>query len=111
MTNPVVLTEAHGLSCGHQGTVAATTSERLRVGTKAVLLAPLMGKAVEGCTTPDATGPPPTVKCLKVTAVTAGASSRLTVRRASVLLTGLVALTNGTPPPTFAPVKVGEGPT
>ncbi|SDY48384.1 hypothetical protein SAMN05661080_03623 [Modestobacter sp. DSM 44400] len=111
MTGPVVLTAAHGLSCLHGGTVAAAASDRLRVALKPVLIAPLEGKTVSGCTTPDAAGPPPTVKCRTVATVTAGALSRLTVRRVSVLLTGLVALTSGTPPPTGAPVQVGLGPT
>ena len=109
MTGPAVLTAADSLTCPHTGKVAAATSDRLRVGKAAVLLAPLEGKDVDGCKTVEAPGPPPVVKCLKVGTVAAGASSRLTVRGTSVLLGVLAAVTTGQPPP--IPVTVVLGPT
>ncbi len=102
MTNPAVLTTEGSLTCAHGFKVSADSATRLRVGTKAVLLAELADKAVD-CKLPDDpnTG---TKHCTKVTTVSAGESSKLTVGNVSVLLDVLAGFSDGTPPPTGAPL-------
>jgi hypothetical protein len=100
--NPAVLTSASSLTCAHGFAVAAGTTGRLRVGGKPVLLAGLTGASID-CKLPD--DPNTSTKhCTQVSQVSAGESARLTVGKASVLLDVLAGLSDGTPPPTGAPL-------
>jgi hypothetical protein len=103
MTAPSVLTAASTLTCTHGGTVTAATSDRLRVGKQPVLLAPLKLKPISQCSVKDDANTS-TLQCRKVATVTTGQSSRLTVRGTSVLLATIAGLSDGTPPPTGAPL-------
>lgn len=102
MTDPAVLTTESSLTCAHGFKVSADSTARLRVGKKDVLLAELPDKAVD-CRLPDDpnTG---TKHCTKVTTVSVGQSSKLTVGNVSVLLDVLAGFSDGTPPPTGAPL-------
>jgi hypothetical protein len=100
---PAVLTASSTLTCPHSGKVAAASTSRLRVGTVPVLLAPAAGKSVDGCPVVDDPNTS-TLTCRLVASVSAGESSKLTVGGTSVLLAVLAGLTNGTPPPTGAPL-------
>ncbi|MEV0825098.1 hypothetical protein [Nonomuraea rubra] len=103
MTAFAVLTTTSTVTCPHGGTVAAGSTSRLRVGDQDVLLAEATDKEIKNCPTVDK--PDQAIKkCRKVTSVSAGQSSKLTVGHTSVLLAGLAGLTDGTPPPTGAPL-------
>jgi len=103
MTGPSVLTTASTLTCAHQGKVNADSTTKLRVGKVAVLLADVTGKAISGCKVVDNSNTA-TLKCKSVSSATAGQSAKLTVDGVSVLLDVLAGFTNGTPPPTGAPL-------
>lgn len=102
MTDPAVLTTESSLTCAHGFKISATSTTRLRVGKKAVLLAKVAGQSID-CTLPDDpnTG---TKHCTKVATVSVGESSKLKVGNVSVLLDALAGLSDGTPPPTGAPL-------
>ena len=105
MTGPAVLTTASSVTCADSGTVAPTSTRRLRVGGKPVLLAPGAGESISisACpVTDDASHS--ILKCTSVSSLTAGNSSRLTVGGTSVLLDVLAGFSNGTPPPTGKPL-------
>ncbi|MFD0920112.1 hypothetical protein [Saccharopolyspora rosea] len=94
-----VLTTASRVTCGHPpGAVHAAGRAKLAVGGSPVLRrADLDGAAVENCgiqPASDASGPT-AVKCLAVTGITAGVSSRLRVGGEPVLLDSLAGKTNG----------------
>ncbi|MEW2352940.1 hypothetical protein [Spirillospora sp. NPDC029432] len=95
---PAVLTTASRLRCMHGGTLTAAPSQAsLTVdGSPALLVTDLMAATVAGCTNNDPSkGFTP---CLKVTAVTAGAATKLTVRGTPVALATARGTTNATPP-------------
>jgi hypothetical protein len=110
-----VLTTASTVLCdvalpapAHGGTVAKTSTAKLTVNGSAVLanrVQPPRGLgAVAGCTNPA--NPPTTIPCSKVSTITAGAATRLTVDGVAVLLETLKGTTLGTPP---APAAVPPG--
>ena len=90
-----VLVEASKVTCGaaapHQGTLTMTGLGRLVInGSKAVTTDGVLAATPNGCTNPGNAGGP----CSKVAAMTAGASTRLTVDGAFVVLDSLQATTD-----------------
>ena len=103
MTGPSVLTTASTFTCAHEGKVKADSATRLRVGKVAVLVADVTGRDITDCNVKDVPSTA-TLKCRIVSSATAGQSAKLTVEGVSVLLDVLAGLSNGTPPPTGAPL-------
>lgn len=91
MTDVVV--SGGSLSCTHQGKVTLTTSCRLTVSGKAVVLFSVVSApaAYARCTFQTGGSPKP---CAKTTVASGGSATRLTVDCAPVLLTDLVAQTD-----------------
>jgi hypothetical protein len=102
-TGQAVLTAASTVQCAHSGTVVADKTTRLRVSKQAVLLADAAGKDITGCIVTDDTSHG-IKKCRKVSSVTTGQSSKLTVGGTSVVLAILAGLSDGMPPPTGVPL-------
>jgi hypothetical protein len=100
---PAVLTTESSVTCAHQGTVAAASTKRLRVGKAGVLLAPTTGATVKDCIVVDDPNTA-TRKCRIVSSVTAGESPRLRVGDAAVVLAVLSGLSDGAPPATGVPL-------
>jgi hypothetical protein len=91
-----VLVAPSTVACPHTpGTVMPATSSRLTVGKQPVLLAGLTGKDVAGCTIQVTQT---TKTCLKVTSVSTGEKSKLTVNGHSVLLADVTGVTDGVSP-------------
>jgi hypothetical protein len=103
---PQVLTTGSTLICPHPtGLVTVPSSTRLTVASVPVLIlaaAPAPLGSVTGCTvgSPSLPGTP----CHRLASVSAGFSRRLRVGQRPVLLSTLAGLTDGTPPPTGAPL-------
>jgi hypothetical protein len=97
-----VLTAASTVACAHKGKVAATGSPRLTVtGAGVLTVAGVVGGSIpprgpDSCTLVEQANPP-TKKCAKVDAVTAGMVPRLTVDGQPVLAqAGFAGITDGT---------------
>ena len=94
---PTVLTTGSTVKCSHQGTATLSSTAKLTVGTKSVLLSTDFASwPIAGCTQ---TGGPPT-PCTSIVSVAAGAATKLTVGGVAVLLDTLSGPTNGAPPGT-----------
>ncbi|GLY16389.1 hypothetical protein LWF15_29870 [Kineosporia rhizophila] len=95
---PAVLTTASTLKCAHQGTVMvqASTSALSAGGSPVLVQADLLAATVAGCTNTNAAAGQ--VPCAKVTAVTAGMSTTLSVAGQPVMLQTAQGLTNAVPP-------------
>lgn len=96
---PEVLTTASVLTCAHGATVLVTASQNALTiaGAPALLVTDLTTATVPGCPNLDATkGQAP---CVRVTAVTAGASRLLTVNGTPVALATARGTTQATPVP------------
>ncbi len=95
---PGVLTTSSNCTCGHSGTVSTSSSTKLQVSGSAVLLqAGIAGQTVSGCATPPASAPSPiATKCMTVTSVTAGTSTKLQADGQPVMLDTLAGATDGT---------------
>ncbi|MEU4477940.1 hypothetical protein AB0F68_07750 [Micromonospora sp. NPDC023966] len=95
---PAVLTTDSTIKCAHSGTVVAqaSTSALTAAGSPVLVQADLLAATVTGCTNTNTNaGETP---CLKVTSVTAGLSTTLSVGGQPVLLDTAKGLTNATPP-------------
>jgi hypothetical protein len=94
-----VLTTASNVTCGHSGSVNTSSSAKLTVGGKSVLLkSSIEGKTVGSCSTQPSTDPsgaPQDVKCLTVSGVTAGEATKLTAGGSPVVLDTLAGSTDG----------------
>jgi hypothetical protein len=102
MTTPSVLTTDSTVTCAHSGTVEAASTTRLTVGGVAVLLAPVAGKTISGCTVVDDANTS-TKHCATVGSTSAGESSKLTVGGVSVVSDQLAGFSDGQPPPPPGP--------
>jgi hypothetical protein len=102
-----VLTVSSTVKCAHGGSVSLSSSAKLSVGgKKVVLMSGVQGAPISGCPTPDDTNTPST-KCRTV--VTAnGTSTKLKVGGQPVVLDSLSGTTDGTPPPTGASFSVSD---
>jgi hypothetical protein len=95
---PAVLTTASQLRCMHGAQLTVPPSQAsLKVdGSPVLLVTDLMAATVTGCPNNDPSkGLTP---CLKVTAVTMGGATRLTMRGTPVALDTACGTTNATPP-------------
>ena len=99
-----VLTAASTVTCLHLGKVSADSSSRLRVATQPVLLADITGKSID-CPVTDVPNQS-IVHCSAVLSASLGQKSKLRVGKVSVLLSDLAGLSNGTPPPLPAGIKL-----
>lgn len=92
---PAVLTTAAQLVCAHQGQllIRASTSALTAGGAPVLVQADLLAATVSGCTNTGAGQKP----CLKVTSITDGRSSTLTVSGQPVMLETAQGLTDAVP--------------
>jgi hypothetical protein len=101
-----VLTKSSSITCGHQGTVALSSSSKLTVGgsANALLLSDIVGQSVNLCPNPDDPNSG-SVKCRHVAAAQ-GTATKLTVGSVPVAIDTLKGTTDGVNP---APPPPGAG--
>src|SRR5262245_3741136 len=92
---PKVLTTGSNITCGHEGTVATSSTAKLKVNGQPVLLREgIVGKAVENCLTPTVSNPTSS-PCTSVSSVDKGKATKVTAGGSAVMLETLTGGTNG----------------
>jgi len=89
-----VLTTESTISCGHGGTVSTTSTAKLKIGDKPVLIKGNIGPTVSSCGTQTTSAG--TYPCPAAT-ITGGEASKLRVGGLSVMLDTLSGTTTGNP--------------
>jgi hypothetical protein len=105
---PFALTTASTIECPHKGKVTPSSSTKLTVGEKPVLLSNQWSAwTIEGCVnkTNTQTG---TKECTKVATESGGEAAKLTVGGVAVLLGSAVAVSDGVPPAGPMSIEAGE---
>lgn len=93
---PPVLTMGSTVNCADQGTVAKSSSAKLKVSGNAVLVkASVDSKTISNCPVPNTNS---TSKCMTAT-VTGGESTKLKVGGAAVLVGTMIGQSDGLPGP------------
>lgn len=90
-----ILTTDSTISCGHGGTVSTTSTAKLKIGDKPVLIKGNIGPKVSDCTLKDNTSTG-TLQCQSAT-ITDGEASKLLAGGLSVMLDTLGVTTTGKP--------------
>jgi hypothetical protein len=92
---PKVLTTGSNVTCGHEGTVATSSTAKLKINGQPVLLQEgIVGKTVENCLTPTVSNPTSS-PCASVSSVDKGNATKLTGGGNAVMLETLTGGTNG----------------
>ena len=90
------ITVGSDVECPDHGVPAMSSSAKLTVSSEPVVVEDdLLAASIGGCT--QAPPPPTNVACAKVTTLSAGEASKLTVGGRAVLLDSLTAITSGVP--------------
>ncbi len=108
---PNVLTITSIINCPHlPGKLAFTgVNHKLKVlGSPVLMKTDIQSATVQDCINPTSSSPP-SQKCLKVSGVIIGESSKLRVGGVPVMLSTLAGLTNGFPPPPPPPAPPPPG--
>lgn len=96
MAGKAIVVKGGTLSCSHSGTATISSSARLTVGGKGVLLSGAeSGLSFTGCTNQTTSSPPVKAPCTS-DAATSGVATRLTVGGKKVLLTTAGGVTTNT---------------
>ena len=93
-----VLTISSNVTCGHSGKVQTSSSAKLTVNKKAVLLkSSIASKSISNCSTTPAsdTSGPTAIKCTTVSSVDSGEAKKLTAGGSAVMLDTLAGKTDG----------------